>query len=569
MSSSRALRIDPPEPPPVAELFDAEAWAKSTAKPDDWFDERAAEHAAQFFPRYLRHTKGRWAGQPFFLLPWQRSIVRAAFGWKRVNGKRRFRIIWCEVPRKNGKTGLAAGIGLYLAFAVGEIGAEVYCAASIKTQASIAFNEAKRMRAQSPKLRELTNAFKHNISRPDNFSKLEVIASDYGNLDGLNLSGLLGDEVHAWKNREFYEVLHTAEGAREEPMEFLITTAGTEMDTLGGEMHERAQAVRDGHVEDHGFLPVIYAASKDDDWTDPAVFAKANPSLGSTITLEAIAVEAERAKTLPRYLNAFKRYHLNIWTEQETIWLPHDKWLACSRGPESVTLEALAGRRGFGGLDLSSTTDLTALAIDFPRDDGGCDLWMHFWMPSEGIAERDKRERTSYAKWAAEGWITLTEGNVVDYDVIRRTITGEAPGASPDFLAKSRAEAIVNRVELVSLARDRWNSTQLTTQLMGDGVEVKDFGQGYASMSAPSKDFEKLVIEGKLNHGGNPVLDWMARVVTVLPDAADNIKPVKPDRRRSSKRIDGIVAAIMARGLAIAAGPDAMPYSDGRPLLVL
>lgn len=551
-SSSAARQIETPaeiESEIAPAFFDAEAWAAATARADDWFDERAAEHVCAFFPRYLRHTKGRWAGQPFFLLPWQRSVLRAAFGWKRAGGTRRFRIVWVEVPRKNGKTGLAAGVGLYLAFASGEAGAEVYSGASVKTQAAIAFNEAKRMRAQSPQLRERTNAFKYNISCAESFSKYEVIASDYGTLDGLNLSGLIGDEVHAWKNREFYEVLHTAEGARSEPLEFLITTAGTEIDSLGGEMHEHAGRVRDNLIEDHSFLPVIYAADKEDDWTDPQTWAKGNPSLGATVTLDALAAEAERAKKLPRYLNAFKRYYLNIWTEQETVWLPPDKWAACNRGAETVTLSALAGRRCFGGLDLSSTTDLTALALIFPRDDGA-DLWAHFWLPKEGLADRVRRDRVPYDKWAEAGFITLTEGDVVDYDVIRRMITGEAPGADAAFLAKSRAAAIVNQVHLVALARDRWNATQLTTQLMGDGVEIRDFGQGYASMSSPCKEFEKIVVEGKLNHGGNPVLDWMARVVTVRTDGADNLKPVKPDRRRSSKRIDGIVAAVMAKGLA-------------------
>jgi phage terminase large subunit-like protein len=547
--------------PPVATLFDPEAWAAATAKPGDYFNEVAAAHAEAFFPR-LRHTKGRWSGQPFFLLAWQRSLIRAIFGWKRADGTRRFRIVWCEVPRKNGKTALAAGVGLYLAFASGEPGAEVYCAASVKKQASIAFNEALRMRGQSPKLRELTNAFKFNLNRPDTFSKLEVIASDYGTLDGLNLSGLIGDEVHAWRDREFYEVLHTAEGARAQPLEFLITTAGTELATLGGEMHEHAERVRDGQIEDHGFLPCIFAADKDDDWEAPATWAKANPSMGSTVRLDALAEEAARARKLPRYLNAFKRYYLNIWTEQETIWLDIEKWRACSQGPETVTLEALRGRACHAGLDLSSTTDLTALALLFPRvaapgqnSPPGFDLWAHFWMPAEGLAERCRRDRVPYDQWSEAGFITLTEGDVVDYDVIRRQITGEAPGADAEFLAKSRAAAIVNQVQLLALARDRWNATQLTTQLMGDGVEIRDFGQGYASMSAASKEFEKLVVEGTLNHGGNPVLDWMARVVSVKTDGADNIKPVKPDRRRSAKRIDGIVATIMALGLACAEEP--------------
>lgn len=535
-ASSADRRTERPVP-----VVAVEAWAKATAAADDKFNELAAQHAVTFFERYLKHTKGQWAGQPFKLLEWQRALVRTIFGWKRADGTRRFRVVYVEVPRKNGKTGLAAGIALYLAFCSGEVGAEVYCAASEKAQAAICFNEAKRMRAQSSYMRQVTDAYKFNISAAETFSKLEVLSSESETKDGLNISGLVGDELHAWRDRHLYDVLHTATGARRQPLEFLITTAGVDKHSICWELHEHAAAVRDGIKTDHEFLPVIYAAGQDDQVDDPSVWAKANPSIGDTISVEYLRKEAERAKQMPRYMNAFKRLHLNVWTDQQTLWLPMDRWDACGEAPETVSLETLAGRECWGGLDLAATTDLTALVLIFPRGEGEqrvIDILPRFWLPKEGIAERSKRDRVPYDLWASQGLITLTDGNVVDYDRIRADIAGTG--------------GFAERFNIIEIARDRWNATQITTQLMGDGVHMVEFGQGYASMSAPSKELEKLVLSSGLNHGGNPVLRWMASVVTVEQDAAGNIKPVKPRRNETPARIDGIVALIMALGRSIA-----------------
>lgn len=552
---------------PPAAVFDVEAWAARTAAPGDWFDPFEAERACQFFPSQLRHTKGRWAGQPFTLEPWQRALVRTMFGWKRADGTRRFRIVWVEIARKNGKTGLAAGVALYLAFASREPGAEVYCAASATKQAMICFTEAKRMRDRNPRMKEKTNAFKMNISGgPDGYSKIEVLSSSAGTKDGLNLSGLIGDEVHAWRDRELYEVLHTATGARTQPLEFLITTAaaGEDEERIYDDLHDHALAVRDGLIEDPEFLPVIYAAAPDDPIDDPATWAKANPNLGVSIGHDKLAKEAQRAREMPRYLNAFKRLHLNIRTEQQTLWLPLDKWDAGSRGAASVTLAALRGRTAFAGLDLSSTTDLTALALVLPRgaEDPGIDLWVHCWMPEERVRLAKTRDRVPYDQWAKQGFITVTDGNVVDYDVVRAAITGTGADGRPAPPPDGWPGPLVEILDIVALAKDRWNSAQIGTQLMADAARlglvrppreswVVDFGQGFASMSAPAKEFEKLVLAGQVNHGGNPLLRWMAGCAAVKSDPADNIKPVKPDRRKSVKRIDGIVAAVMALGRAI------------------
>lgn len=543
------------KPRPV--FFDQAAWARrldqwcaATALPGDRFDVFAANHATGFFDRYLRHTKGEWAGEAFILDVWERAVVRNAFGWKRADGRRRFRQVLVLIARKNGKTTLAAGCALYLAFAAGEAGAEVYCAATDKAQASIALREAKRMRAQSPALMDRTDAYKFNISRADNFSKLEVISADYGNKDGLNISGLIGDEFHAWKGRELHDVLHTATGARAEPMEIYTTTAGTDRESICYEMVEHARKVWNRQTEDHGFLPVLFEARPcpkdraETDWLlDPATWAEANPGLGHTISHDYMQAEAVKAARQPRHRAAFMRYHLNIWTNATTVWLPYERWQDC-KAEEPWTLADMKGRECWGALDLSATTDLTALALWFPpaKDGERHRLWAHFWMPADTLAERARKDGVPYDEWARAGLITATPGNVVDYAAVRRFITGGGD-------REARPLSLASLVNLREIGFDRWASHYLIGQLNEqDGLPCVGFGQGFQSMSGPAKEFEALVVDGKLDHGGNPVLDWMARTVEIKSDPAGNIKPVKPDRRSSSKRIDGIVAGIMALG---------------------
>jgi phage terminase large subunit-like protein len=550
LSRGSAAFVEPDRKP----YFDVEAWAAKTAKPGDWFDEAAAEHACQFFERYLLHTKDRWFGLPFKLIPWQRASLRTMFGWKRADGTRRFRIVFIEIPRKNGKTTFAAGIGLYLGLASGLAGAEVYFAATDRDQACIAFNEAKKMRALSPAMKARTDVFKYSMVCPANGSKLEALSKEMGNKDGLNMSALIGDEVHAWTGREVYDLLHTSIGVRKEPMEVLITTSGSDETSFWGEMHDHAEKVRDGEIDDHEFLPILFCADADADLEDPAAHAQANPSLGYTVSAEYLAKEASRAATVPSYRNTFKRLHLNQRTAQQTLWLPMEHWDKCFHG--AVTLEQLAGRRGFLAFDLSATTDLTALAGLFPRDDSPIvDLWAHFWLPkglaARDIEEREKRDRKPYRKWAEEGLLTLTDGNVVDYDKMRAFIAGiEGNGG------------LMQQIDIAEIAYDRWGARQLATQLMGDGLELVEFGQGYASMSAPAKEFERRLLAHTLNHGNNPILRWMAQSVEIETDAAGNIKPVKPDRKRHTRRIDGIVALIMGLGRLIVNMPDEGSMDD-------
>ena len=536
----------------AVDLFD---FAKRTAPAGCRYDRREADRVVAFFRRYLRHTRGKWAGQPFDLDIWQEALLRVLFGWLRADGTRRFRILYLNIARKNGKTTLAAGIALYLLYADGEQGAEIYCAATDTDQALIVFNEAKRMRAQHTRLAADTFAFKKSITVPSTFSKLQVLSADSGSKDGLNASGIIGDEFHAWKDRALYEVLHTATGARAQPLEVLPTTAGAEKAGLCWETHEYALSVLAGEIKDPEFLPAIFAAGPDDPIDALETIAKANPSLTKTVGVDYLMKEARRARDLPRYENTYRRYHLGQWTEQVTRWLPLDKWDACQARPLGLDELAANPRGGYFGLDLSAVSDLTALAGVFYREaDDIFDLWLRFWMPGENLAERSRRDKVPFDRWVEEGWITATQGNVVDYDRIRAEITGMHGAARIEG-----AVPLMERVALRELAIDRWNATQITTQLAGDGVVVVPFGQGFGSMSAPSKYFEALVLAGKVNHMGNPVLRWMIKNVAVKTDPADNVKPVKPDRRVSTARIDGVVAVLMGLGRAIVHGAAPAP----------
>ncbi len=509
------------------------------------FDATSADVAVDFFPTYLRHTEAEWWGKPFILSPWQRDLVRAAFGWKRRDGTRLIRQVYLEVPRKNGKTEFAAGLALLMLLAEGEPGGQGYSMACDKEQASIVFNKACTMVQLSPTLRGLCETFKTAIFCPQLSASFKPLSSKPSSKHGFSPFFAIADELHEWPTGELHDVVHKGTGARRQPLEILITTAGVPGEGYGWQMHEYAQNVAAGIVEDPTFFPLIFAADPDDDWRSPETWAKANPNLGVSIKNEYLEQEVTRAQGSAHLIADFKRYHLNLWNSHTEGGLDINAWDACGLHP--VKLEDLKGRRCYGALDLSSTTDLTALTVVAEREDGGFDAWWHFWIPTENLAERIRRDRVPFDRWIAEGLITATEGNVVDYDAIRAMISG---GVEHDAFTD---EPICTQIELAELAIDRWNATHLITQLMSDGVNVVAFGQGYASMSGPSKEFERLIGVKQLNHGKNPVARWMASCVTFKTDGAENIKPVKPDRRRSTKRIDGIVTLIMALARATAA----------------
>ena len=496
-----------------------------------WIDEAAAQLAVDFFRECLVHTKGDRAGQPFILERWQEDeIVRPLFGWKRADGTRRYREAYIEIPKKNGKSTLAAGIALFLLFADGEMGGEVYSAAGDKDQARIVFNDAKLMRGASAELRKRSRAYRDTLVVHATASRYQVLSADAPTKHGLNPHGILFDELHVQPTRELWDTLTTGGAARRQPLIVAITTAGYDRHSLCWEKHDYAMKVRDGSVTDPAFLAVIYAAGEQDDWREPATWAKANPNLGVSVKIEYFRDQLKKAEESLAYLNTFKRLHLNIWTESLTRWLPPDRWAACGG---AVDAAALAGRRCYAGLDLSTTTDITAFELLFPPEDAE-GLWIllsHFWCPEAAIQLRARRDRVPYDIWVQERVLMATAGDVVDYDVVRTGV-----------------RELALRYRIQEIAYDRWNASQLVTQLQEDGATMTPFGQGFASMSAPTKELEKLIIGEKLRYGDHSILRWMAANVVLAKDAADNWKPAK---NKSTGRIDGMVAAIMALGRAM------------------
>lgn len=521
---------------------------KQGAKRGLHFDPSAAERVIRFFS-FLHHSKGEWTGRPIALEPWQQFVLAVTFGWKRADGTRRFREAYNEIARKNGKSTLAAGIGNYMLIADGEGGAEVYSAATKKDQAKIVHDEATRMVKASPGLSSRIGAVRNNLHVPGTASKFEPLGADEDTMDGLNPHAVIIDELHAHKGRGLYDVLKTALGARRQPLLFSITTAGHDRQSVCWELHDYAQKVLDGSVEDDTFTGFLCGIDEDDDWQDPAVWVKANPNLGVSVKFESLESAAKRAAEIPGEQNAFRRLRLNQWTEQATAWLTADLW---SRNGEPVDRAALVGRPCFGGLDLSSTTDVAAFVLVFPPTEADplWRVWPTFWLPDEDLKKRGDRDRVPYPDWERDGFLRLTEGNVTDYDVVRADI-------------REIVEDL--KVDLRELAYDRWNATQLVTQLADDGVTMVPFGQGFQSMSAPTKELAKLLLSGEIAHGNHPVLRWMAANVAVKEDPAGNLKP---DKAKSRQRIDGIVALIMALGRAMVQ-PTASSVYDTRGLRTL
>lgn len=509
------------------------------------FDEKAAQLAIDFFPECLKHVKGELAGQPFILGPWEQAIIANLFGWKRSDGTRRYRKVFVEVARKNGKTTLAAGIVIYVLFCDGEPGAEIYSAAADRDQAALVFQQAAGMVRQDSFLFDRATIFTKAIVLKDQSASYKPISSDANTKFGYNTSFAVVDEVHAHKTRDLIDALDTSTAARRQPIMFFITTRDWDHPSICNEIEKRAIAVRDGVIEDPSMLPALWIAPRDADWTDEKVWALANPNLGVSVKIDDLREKCLQAKESPAFENTFKRMHLNMKTEQATRWLSVDKWDACVG---EVDEESLIGMECFGGLDLASTRDLCAFVLYFPE---GHQVLAYFWVPGDNAQKRERKDGVPYETWAREGFLELTEGDVADYDLI-----------------EERAKEAATKFKLRQLAIDRWNSAQITTHLIDEGIDVVPFGQGFQSMSYPTKEVEKLVLAAKLQHGGHPVLRWNASNVAVTHkrDAADNIKP---DKDKSTEKIDGIVALVMAVGLAMAAPATAPSRYDTEGVFVV
>ena len=495
--------------------------------PTSHYEKKKADRAVAFIEN-LKHTKGKWDGKPFWLLPWQEQIVRDIFGIVDANGHRQFRTAYIEIGKKNGKSELAAAVALYLLYADNEPSAEVYGAAADRQQASIVFDVAKRMVEKAPALykRSKIAAATKRIVNYSNAGFYQVLSAEVGTKHGLNVSGLVLDEVHAQPNRKLYDVLTKGSGdAREQPLYFLITTAGTDKESICYELHTKALDILDGRRVDHSFYPVVYGLADDEDWTDETNWYKANPSLGQTIQIERVRDAFKEAVDNPAEENVFKQLRLNMWVSSLTRFIPEQ---INDLGNEPVDMAALEGRDCYGGLDLSSTGDITAFVLMFPpRDETEKYVMLpFFWIPEDTIPIRVRRASVPYDVWHQQGYINATEGNVIHYDYIEKFI-----------------EDLGTKYHILEIAFDRWGAVQMTQDLEGMGFTVVPFGQGYKDMSPPTKEFYKLLMEGRIIHGGNPVMKWMSGNVVVDTDPAGNIKCTKA---KSPEKIDGIVAAIMA-----------------------
>ncbi|HEM3485541.1 terminase large subunit [Streptococcus suis] len=494
--------------------------------PTSHYDKAKADRAVTFINN-LSHTKGKWAGKRFDLLPWQEQIVRDLFGIVKEDGNRQFLTAYIEIPKKNGKSELAAAIALYLLYADNEASAEVYGAACDRNQASIVFDVAKQMVQMSRPLEKRSKIMgaTKRIVNYSNAGFYQVLSAETGTKHGLNVSGLVFDEIHAQPNRHLYDVLTKGSGdAREQPLFFIITTAGTDRNSICYELHTKALDILNGRKKDTSFYPVVYGLSDEDDWNDEANWLKANPSLGHTIGIDRVREAYQQALDNPAEENVFKQLRLNMWTSSSVAWIPEHVY---AKGNDPIQYESLKGRSCYAGLDLSSTSDITALVLVFPPrfEEENYIVLPFFWLPEDTLELRCRRDHVLYDVWERQGYIKTTEGNVVHYGFIEKFI-----------------EDLSEIYHIKEIAYDRWNATQIVQNLEGMGLTMVPFGQGYKDMSPPSKELYKLMMEGKIQHGGHPVLKWMGQNVVMRQDPAGNIKP---DKEKSVEKIDGIVALIM------------------------
>lgn len=478
---------------------------------DSHYDVDAADYAVNFI-ECLCHTKGTWAGKPFELIDWQEQIIRDLFGTLKPNGYRQFNTAYVEIPKKMGKSELAAAVALLLTCGDGEERAEVYGCAADRQQATIVFDVAADMVRMCPALNKRVKILasqKRIIYTPTN-SFYQVLSAEAYSKHGFNIHGVVFDELHTQPNRKLFDVIGDA---RMQPLYFLITTAGTDTNSICYETHQKAKDILEGRKIDPTFYPVIYGADESDDWTDPKVWKKANPSLGITVGIDKVKAACESAKQNPGEENSFRQLRLNQWVKQAVRWMPMEKWDACSF---AVNPDELEGRVCYGGLDLSTTTDITAFVLVFPPqdEDDKYAILPYFWVPEDTLELRVRRDHVPYDVWERQGFLQTTEGNVVHYGYIEKFI-----------------ECLGEKYNIREIAFDRWGAVQMVQNLEGMGFTVVPFGQGFKDMSPPTKELMKLTLEERLAHGGHPVLRWMMDNIYIRTDPAGNIKADKQHKR--------------------------------------
>lgn len=491
-----------------------------------YYDADAAERVVKFIQGFCRHVKGKHGGQKILLEEWQKQFVRNIFGWKNIqDGTRKHRTVYMELPRKNAKSTIGATLALYLLLKDGELGAEVYSCAADREQAGIVHNIAKAMVETEQALSKRCMVYKNAITH--GYCTYKAVSAEAYTKHGLNASAIIFDELHAQPNRELWDVMTTSTGSREQPLTIAITTAGYDKTSICYELRDYAQKVNSGVVVDYTFMGVIYAApqeaANDGGWQNPEVWALANPGLGTIVSKAYLEGKVNQAKHQPSFLNTFLRLHLNIWTGSETRWIPDEAWKL--EAPQEFEKK---NRVCYAALDLASTRDIAALALIWPWEETkgeGVDVKMFFFCPEDTIRERTKNENMQYEAWVNEGWLIATPGNVTDYEAI-----------------KSILFSLHTENPITQLFYDQWNSSHLLGQLAEEGMNVKPISQMAGVISPGAKLLERLALTGAVNHGNNPILRWMNSNVMLKTDHNGNIKP---DKAKSTEKIDGIVALVM------------------------
>ena len=493
------------------------------------YDEGKAARVTHFI-ECLKHTKGEFHGKPFHLLPWQKKIIQDVFGTVREEdpSMRQFTTAYIEIPKKQGKSELGAAIALNMLVNDDEWKAEVYSCASDRQQAAIVFDVAVDMVKQSAALLKrikIIPSMKRMVYQPTG-SIYQVLSSEVATKHGLNVSACIFDELHTQPTRALYDVMTQGSGdARKQPLWFLLTTAGTDRNSICWEVHQKALDILEGRKADQRFYPVIFGLPDDADWTSEENWYKANPSIGHTITIDKVRDAFHKAQETPADENMFRQLRLNQWVKQSIRWMPMDKWDECGGVVNPYDLE---GRVCYAGLDLSSTSDLTTFVLVFPPLDEveSYTVLPFFWLPEETLPLRVRRDHVMYDQWERQGFILTTEGNVVHYGFIEKFICD-----------------LGERFNIREIAYDRWNATMMVQQLEDDGFVMVPFGQGFKDMSPPTKELMRIVLERKLNHGGHPVLRWNMDNAFVRTDPAGNLKI---DKEKSTEKVDGAIALVMA-----------------------
>lgn len=515
------------------ERLSIERYYSDLKNPAYYFDWDAVLNMLVFISLHCKHSKGSLAGKNVKLEPWQSFILANIYGFKKkTNNRRKYRKVLIEVARKNGKTTLLAGIALYHLLELdGEVGAEVYSIATKVEQSKISWNIAKAMTNQDDFLTNRIIVAQNKLTYKN--SIFSPLASESKTSDGLNPSITIADEIHAFEDGDMVDVMATGMGARENPLLFQITTAGFDMNGYGYKEHEYATSVLQGSIEDESYFAIIYALDEADDYKDKTLWRKANPNLNVSVYPEFLESSLNEASSSPAKLNSFKVKNLCLWQNATSRWIDFSIW---EKNTETFDASSLNGALCYGGIDLSTNLDLTALVLNFPPQKEGDKhkKLYHFWLPEENIVEKERQDKVPYRHWAEQGYLTLTDGAVIDYSVVAEKI-----------------KKYINLYNIQLISADKWRLLDLV-RLMPEYEDLfVEFSQGLRAMSPASLEYERLIKQGKFATNNNPIINWMISNAEIKLDENSNIKVVKPKRDRTGKRIDGVIADIMATYTAI------------------